>query len=247
MLVVYESSQLEFAKLIKFPTKQVELLNFKNKEIITNNQKIVSDKILVIFPKLVDIHNNIFEFLSMLSKCESDNIISFIPYIPYSRQDVSLEFKIVQDLILKHCSKIVTIDAHNSNSIDNRIINILPYNVCGYWFKNKEDLLVVAPDVGATERARDFAKNLGCDFIVIDKITKQSSNIEKSKNRHCVIVDDIIDTGKTVIAAIELLNVYKPKRISICISHNFFKCNSLNIISANVRDIANFINTSNIF
>jgi len=94
--------------------------------------------------------------------------------------------------------------------------------------KNYQNLVVVSPDVGGVVRARALAKQLGCDLAIIDK---RRSNPNESEvmhvigdidGRHCVIMDDMIDTAGTLVAAAEVLKQRGAKRVFAYCTHPVF-------------------------
>jgi len=94
--------------------------------------------------------------------------------------------------------------------------------------KNYQNLVVVSPDVGGVVRARALAKQLGCDLAIIDK---RRSNPNESEvmhvigdidGRHCVIMDDMIDTAGTLVAAADVLKQRGAKRVFAYCTHPVF-------------------------
>jgi ribose-phosphate pyrophosphokinase len=94
--------------------------------------------------------------------------------------------------------------------------------------KNYQNLVVVSPDVGGVVRARALAKQLGCDLAIIDK---RRGNPNESEVMHvigdidgrtCVIMDDMIDTAGTLVAAAEVLKQRGAKRVFAYCTHPVF-------------------------
>jgi ribose-phosphate pyrophosphokinase len=91
--------------------------------------------------------------------------------------------------------------------------------------KNQADLTVVSPDIGGVVRARAFAKQLSCDLAIIDKrrpkpnVSEVMHLIGEVENRHCVIMDDIIDTGGTLCKAAEVLKERGAKSVTAYCTH----------------------------
>ena len=159
----------------------------------------------------------------MLGLCQGCGFIdAFIPYIPYSRQDRSLVFhlilRIVKFLKVRH---IITLDIH-SDKQDDFIINILPHEIYGSRFLNR-NLIVVAPDIGALNRSLQFAHYLNTALVTINKKTNEIRNGDLVRNRDCLIVDDIIDSGRTLNNAVNILRKLEARRIVTCITHDFKK------------------------
>lgn len=209
MLIIHEPDLKEFAKLLsidlKCSTLEIDIQEFSNGEF--KIQQIQSDDhhAFLLFSNGKDINGQLLKFFLILSNLAEFEIIDvFIPYIPYSRQDKSLSFyAILNTLKSFKVRKIFTIDIHQAVP-DPAIINILPYELIQNIYK-KENLVVVAPDNGALTRAKTLANVLKADLIAIDKISGRITNGELAKGKKCLIVDDIVDSGKTLLNARNIL------------------------------------------
>jgi len=91
--------------------------------------------------------------------------------------------------------------------------------------KNIPDLTVVSPDAGGVERARAFAKRLAAPLAIIDK-RREEANVAEVMNvvgevadRNCLIVDDLIDTGGTLVKGAEALLKHGATSVSACATH----------------------------
>src|SRR4029079_13709251 len=93
---------------------------------------------------------------------------------------------------------------------------------------NLPDLTIVSPDAGGVERARAFAKRLGATLAIIDKRrvaanqTEVMNIIGDVKDRNVLVVDDIIDTGRTLIHSVDALLAQGAKSISATCTHGVF-------------------------
>ena len=94
--------------------------------------------------------------------------------------------------------------------------------------KNYQNLVVVSPDVGGVVRARALAKQLGCDLAIIDKRRANPNESEVMHvigdidGRHCVIMDDMIDTAGTLVAAADVLKQRGARRVFAYCTHPVF-------------------------
>ncbi|MBV9743742.1 MAG: ribose-phosphate diphosphokinase, partial [Acidobacteriia bacterium] len=91
--------------------------------------------------------------------------------------------------------------------------------------RNIPDLTVVSPDPGGVERARAFAKRLNCPLAIIDK-RRPEANVAEVMNvvghvagRHCLVVDDLIDTAGTLVKSTEALLEKGASGVSACATH----------------------------
>src|SRR5262249_60983139 len=95
------------------------------------------------------------------------------------------------------------------------------------YFKRLDmpDMTVVSPDAGGVERARAFAKRLDCPLAIIDK-RREEANVAEVMNvvgevdgRHCLLVDDLIDTAGTLVQGAEALLAKGATGVSACATH----------------------------
>lgn len=200
---------------------EIQISEYPNGELKVIEDNIDASHVLVLFPQVRNINLRLMEFFLMLKLCQECKIIdTFIPYIPYSRQDNSISFQLILDIIkFLKVRYIIALDLHKP-AFNNSIINILPHELYGEKFKG-QDLIVVAPDVGAQNRAAAFANYLKTELVVIDKRNNSVQNLAAVYNKDCLIIDDIIDSGKTLINAINILKNAGAKHIRYCITHNF--------------------------
>lgn len=147
-----------------------------------------------------------------------------LPYFPYTRNDL-----IFGEILKLYGNQIITLDIHNHKCIqqDLNIVNILPSSIfANYWLiKNKHinlnNVFVLAPDDGAAFRARNFAKQAKVDVVFAKKhrLSNQNCSITipklEERLKYCIIVDDIISSGQTMIGAIKALNDVGIINISI--------------------------------
>jgi ribose-phosphate pyrophosphokinase len=104
------------------------------------------------------------------------------------------------------------------------------------------NVTVVSPDAGGTERARAYAKRLNAPLAIIDKRREKANESEVMhilgdvKDRHCVVVDDMIDTAGTLCKGVEALEAHGASGVVAAITHpvlsgeaykNIGNCNAL--------------------
>jgi ribose-phosphate pyrophosphokinase len=168
-------------------------------------------------------NNNLMELLVMtdaLKRASASTITAVMPYYGYARQDrkaaprTPISAKLVADLVTTAgVDRVVTIDLHAAQiqgffniPVDNLyaapvILNHLKDRFAG------QDLVMVSPDAGGTERARAFAKRLECPMAVIDKrrtgpnVAEVMHLIGDVRGKVAIILDDMIDTAGTLTQA----------------------------------------------
>ena len=222
MLILYEPESLEFAELLSRDLGcekiQLNIPQFPNGEFKIEPIYLDKEHVLVICSTVNDINSQLLKYFLILQNLQDVEIIDvFMPYIQYSRQDKSEAFKfILNALKLLKVRRIITIDIHKLIE-DNFIVNILPHELLGEKYTNG-DFVIVAPDIGAIPRARAFSEYLHTELVTIDKVSGNTENIAIANGRNCLIVDDIIDTGRTIRNTQGILISAGAKHIEYCIS-----------------------------
>ncbi len=174
--------------------------------------------------------------LDLLREKGAKEIILVAPYLAYARQDrefltgevVSIR-SILRFLKSAGADTLVTVEIHKEESLkffNGRAINVSPFSYMASKVAIEGSLVVLAPDLGALRRAREFAEAVGAEFDYLVKrrdritgdITLEPKNV-KVKGRNVVIVDDIISTGGTVAKAAELLLGQGAESITVVVAH----------------------------
>ncbi|WP_343288832.1 ribose-phosphate diphosphokinase [Wolbachia endosymbiont of Encarsia formosa] len=209
------------------------------------------------------VNDNLMELLLTIdaaNRSGAKRITAIIPYYGYSRQDrviknnnmqSALSAKLTANLIqTAGANSVAAIDLHSSQIegfFDIPVTNLSCFEV----FVNsiyKENLAIVAPDVGAIGRARAFAKileekyKLDNDIVVVDKYREKAGTSEvmnvigEVANKNCVIVDDIVDSGGTLCNAALALKNRGAKSVVSCITHGILSGNAVEKISSSSLD-----------
>lgn len=185
-------------------------------------------------------NDNLMELLlsiDALKRSSSGEINVIIPYYGYARQDrkvngrQAISAKLVANLLVKAgINRLITIDIHSEQIVgffDVPVDNLKAVGILGREIKKLKlkDLTIVSPDHGGVSRARTLAKMFNAPLAVIDKRRASHNNAEAMfvlgdvKNRNIVIFDDMVDTGKTVVSAINILKEQGAKKIYLVITH----------------------------
>lgn len=195
-------------------------------------------------------------FIDALKRASAEDINVIMPYFPYARQDrkskprepisASLVAKL---LVTAGATRIVTTDLHQPQiqgffTCLEDDLSALPL-ISDYLLKDLDckNLTVVSPDHGGVTRARRVAKALSTPMVIIDKRRTEEYKPEviniigDVKNRDCVLVDDMIDTGGSCITAAKALKTQGCKKLYIAVTHPVFSDPFLeNITKDNVFD-----------
>ena len=196
--------------------------------------------VLVVQSTSPPVDTNLLHLLSVISKVRkySSKIYAVMPYIGYARQDREfLEGEIItisvigQMLRTVGTKKVITIDIHSTKAL--KELKMSSENVTAVfelvkYFKKLRitNPLVVSPDSGGKQRAKEFANLLGTDFLYLEKNRNKKTgqvNILTSKvsvkNRNIILVDDMISTGGSIIKSTQFLKKQKCKRIFVACTH----------------------------
>ena len=232
----------KIAKYLKLKLVNSSIKKFADGEIyIEINENIRGNSIFIIQSISSPANDNLMELLlciDALKRSSAKNITAVIPYFGYARQDrkvvprTSISAKLVSNLITKAgADRVVTVDLHAGQVqgfFDIPVDNLFCTPIFARHVNkniNKKNIICVAPDVGGTERARALGKLLNVGLAIVDKRRpspgkSQVMNVVGNvKNKTCIIVDDIIDTGGTIVNAAEALENRGAKEVYVYITH----------------------------
>jgi len=182
---------------------------------------------------------NIMELLLLMDaarRASAARITAVIPYFGYARQDrkdqprVAISAKLMANLVSMGADRVLAIDFHQhqlQGFFDLPVDHLYAAPVFVAYYRQMEfkDLVVVASDVGAAKMARGFAKRLNASLAIIDKRRIGPNEAEavnvvgEVAGRDCLIPDDMIDTGGTMVEAVHALKRLGAERIFICATH----------------------------
>ncbi len=188
------------------------------------------------------VNDNLMELLILmdaLKRASAERINAVIPYYGYARQDrkvaprAPISAKLVADLLtVAGAHRVITCDLHAGQiqgffdiPVDNlyALPVLLPY--IRENFGSGDDIVIVSPDAGGVERARAFAKRLGCSLSIIDKrrdapnVSKVMHVIGDVRDKFAVIIDDMVDTAGTICNASDALLEEGAKGVAACCTH----------------------------
>ena len=186
-------------------------------------------------------NNNIMELLLMLDalkRASAKRITAVVPYYGYARQDrkvaprVPISAKLVADLITTAgASRILTVDLHAGQIqgfFNIPVDNLFGMTVLLPYVRERvarEKVAIVSPDAGGVERARAFARRMDATLAIIDKRRPRANEIAEMRiigdveDRWAILVDDMVDTAGTIVAAADALISAGAKRVLACCTH----------------------------
>ena len=176
--------------------------------------------------------------IDALRRSSAKNITAVIPYFGYARQDrkvvprTSISAKVASNIITQAgASRVVTVDLHAGQIqgfFDVPVDNLFTTPLFARYIKKKlknKNLICVSPDVGGVQRTRGLATKINADLAIIDKRRSAPGKSEVMniigdvKKKTCIIVDDIIDSGGTIVNAVEALKKSGADDVYVFITH----------------------------
>jgi len=243
----------KISKFLKTKLVHSSIKKFADGEIyIEINENIRGNSIFLIQSISSPANDNLMELLlcvDALKRSSAKNITAVIPYFGYARQDrkvaprTSISAKLVSNLITKAgADRVVTVDLHAGQIqgfFDIPVDNLFATPIFSRHIKKNikgKNLICVSPDVGGVERTRALARKLDLSIAIIDKRRpmpgkSQVMNVVGNvNNKTCIIVDDIIDSGGTIVNAAKALIDRGAKEVHVYITHGVLSGESVNKI-----------------
>ena len=232
----------DIARNLKLKLVNTNIKRFPDNEIYVEiNENIRGNSIFVVQSTSNPVNDNLMELLiciDALRRSSAKNITAVIPYFGYARQDrkvvprTAISAKLVSNLITDAgANRILSVDLHAGQIqgfFDIPVDNLFATPIFARHIKKNiktNNLICVAPDVGGVERARALSRRINVGIAIIDKRRPTPGKSEvmnivgNVKNKICVIVDDIIDSGGTIVNAAKALKDKGAKEIYVYITH----------------------------
>ena len=232
-------------KNLKNKLVNTSIRKFADGEIyIEINENIRGNSIFIIQSVSSPANDNLMELLlciDALKRSSAKNITTVIPYFGYARQDrkvvprTSISAKLVSNLITNAgADRVVTVDLHAGQIqgfFDIPVDNLFATPIFAKHIKRKiksKNIICVAPDVGGVERARALGKKLDVGLAIVDKRRPSPGKsqvmnvIGNVKNKICILTDDIIDSGGTIVNAADALLKRGAKEVHVYATHGVF-------------------------
>ncbi len=243
----------EIAEELSIPLGEADVFKFPNQNTFCRLHSSVRGKdVFVVQPispsfdengNMVTTNDNLMELLIMIDTLRRDSagrITAVIPYYGYGRTDkkdqprVPITARLVADLITTAgANRFLTVDLHAGQiqgffSIPGD--ELTAFHLLSDYMrrKNLENTVVVAGDIGATKRARNFAQALNVPLAIIEKRRIQLSDGSRSvslnvigdvQGKHCIIFDDEIDTAGTMMNAVNFIKENGAVDIYAAVTH----------------------------
>ena len=232
----------DIARILNLKLVNTNIKRFPDNAIYVEiNENIRGNSIFVVQSTSNPVNDNLMELLiciDALRRSSAKNITAVIPYFGYARQDrkvvprTAISAKLVSNLITDAgANRILSVDLHAGQIqgfFDIPVDNLFATPIFARHIKKNiktSNLICVAPDVGGVERTRALSRRINVSIAIIDKRRPAPGKSEvmnivgNVKNKICVIVDDIIDSGGTIVNAAKALKDKGAKEIYVYITH----------------------------
>jgi len=242
----------DIARQLKLKLVNSNIKRFADGEVYVEiNENIRGNSIFVVQSTSNPANDNLMELLiciDALRRSSAKNITAVIPYFGYARQDrkvvprTAISAKLVSNLITNAgANRILSVDLHAGQIqgfFDIPVDNLFATPIFARHIKKIKlnNLVCVSPDVGGVERTRALSRRINSSIAIIDKRRPAPGKSEVMNivgnivNKNCVIVDDIIDSGGTIVNAAKALKGKGAKDIYVFITHAVLSGDAVNKI-----------------
>jgi len=226
---------------LKVPLSDCEVGRFSEGEIrVKINENVRGKDVFLVQPTSPPPNDNLMELLIILDalrRASARRITAVIPYYGYARQDrkdqprVPITAKLVANLITTAgADRVLTMDLHAGQIqgfFDIPLDHLYAVNVFERSIRHKRltPFVVVSPDVGGIKMARAYAKRMEAGLAIVDKRRASPESTEvmhilgEVKDKVCLLVDDLIATGSSILEAVRALKQAGAKVVYAAVTH----------------------------
>ncbi|MBU0726039.1 MAG: ribose-phosphate pyrophosphokinase [Alphaproteobacteria bacterium] len=227
---------------LNIPLTNASVKRFSDMEVFVEiHENVRGEDVFVVQSTSYPTNDNLMELLvtlDALRRGSARRVTAVIPYYGYARQDrksgprTPISAKLVANLItVAGADRVLTLDLHAGQIqgfFDIPTDNLFAAPVFIKDIEERftgEELVIVSPDVGGVVRARALAKRLDADLAIIDKrreragVSEVMNVIGEVNGRHCILVDDIVDSGGTLCNAAAALMEKGATSVEAYVTH----------------------------
>ena len=231
------------AGYLEVPLTDASVRRFADEEIFVEiHENVRGEDVFILQSTSYPANDNLMELLIAIDACRrasAARITAVVPYFGYARQDrkpgprTPISAKLVANLITQAgADRVLSVDLHAGQiqgffDIPTDNLYAAPVMAADIQARYGErDLMVVSPDVGGVVRARALAKRLdNAPLAIVDKRRERPGESEvmniigNVKGRHCILIDDIVDSGGTLCNAAQALLDNGASSVAAYITH----------------------------
>ncbi len=237
------------ASYLDIPLGDAEVGRFPDGEIsVKIKDDVRGTDVFVVQSTQPPVNENLMELLILIDslvRASAERVTAVLPYFGYARQDRKAEgrtpisAKLVANLLTTSgADRVLTVDLHSGQIqgfFDIPLDHLYAAPVMLEYIKKQDipDLCLVSPDVGNVKMARAYAKRLDADLAIVDKRrigpedTEAVHVIGDVENRNCLILDDMISTGGSMMEAVRIVRDHGAKNAYLMATHGIFCENAL--------------------
>ena len=235
----------QIASRLGLPVCKSEVSTFSDGEMsVSIKESVRGSDVFVIQSTSTPVNDHLMELLIMLDafkRASAGRITAVMPYFGYARQDRKakardpISAKLCADLLTAAgADRVLTMDLHAPQiqgffniPVDNLLgVPILAPFFCNKFRENKDEFVVVSPDLGSVTRARNFAARFDAPLAIVDK-RRERANVSEVMNiignvqdKRVILVDDMVDTAGTLCnSAKAVMEVGGAKEVYACATH----------------------------
>jgi len=230
------------ASYLELPLTDCTVKRFADKEVYVEvHENVRGEDVFILQSTSFPANDNLMELLILtdaLRRSSARRITAVLPYFGYARQDrratgrTPISAKLVANLITEAgVNRVITLDLHAAQiqgffdiPTDNLYAApIITRDILDNY--NLDNTMIISPDVGGVARARAVAQRLGTDLAIVDKrrpkagVSEVMNIIGDVQGQTCILIDDIVDSGGTLVNAAEALLKAGAKAVSAYITH----------------------------
>ena len=227
---------------LDLPLTKASVRRFSDMEVFVEiHENVRGEDVFVIQPTSYPANDNLMELLvalDALKRSSARRVTAVLPYYGYARQDrkssarTPISAKLVANMITASgADRVLTLDLHAGQiqgffdiPTDNLYASpVLVKDIQDHH--SRQELVIVSPDVGGVVRARDIARRLDADLVIVDKrreragVSEVVNIIGDVAGRRCILVDDIVDTAGTLCNAAVALVEAGASRVYAYVTH----------------------------
>jgi len=242
------------ADYLDVPLTNAQVKTFADGEIfVTIDENVRGEDVFMVQSTSAPANNHLMELLisiDALTRASAKRITAVIPYFGYARQDrktggrTPISAKLVANLIeAAGADRVLTMDLHAGQIqgfFDIPTDNLFATPVMEDDIRKKydiENMMIVSPDVGGVVRARQLAARIGADIAIVDKRRPKAGESEVMNiigdvsGRRCILFDDMVDSGGTLVNAATALKEQGAVEVSAYASHGVLSNSAWNKVA----------------
>lgn len=232
----------EISQYLSVPLSGRHLVQFPNENIFVQlDESIRGQDVFLIQTTSSPVNYNVMElliFLDALKRASPDRITAVIPYLAYGRSDrkdqprVPITARLLADIIgVAGADRYILLDLHADQiqgffSIPGDVLTVFP--ILADYFRDKHldpaETTVVSADLGFAKKARNLAAELDLPLALVEKRrvamnTEALTLVGDVEGRNAIIVDEEVDTGGTMVNAVNIIREHGARDIYLCFAH----------------------------